>query len=118
MPTKDISQKHRVVNSKNLAFSLRESAHLLFYILGDGKKDMKGKNKNTRPDSQRSLSTREREVLMWLRCGKTSWAISVILKISERTVNFHANNIMSKLGVINRMQAVSVAFDNELGNAE
>jgi LuxR family quorum-sensing transcriptional regulator LasR len=50
---------------------------------------------------------------MRLRCGKTSWAISVILRISERTVNFHVNNIMRKLGVIIRMQAVSVAFDNE-----
>jgi DNA-binding NarL/FixJ family response regulator len=82
------------------------------------KKDMKRKKKDTRPDSKRSLSTRECEVLMWLRCGKTSWALSVILRISERTVNFYVNNIMRKLGVINRMQAVSVAFDSELGNVE
>lgn len=82
------------------------------------KGDMKGMKKNTRLNSLHSLSTREREVLMWLRCGKTSWAISVILKISERTVNFHVNNIMRKLGVINRMQAVSEAFNNDADNVK
>jgi DNA-binding CsgD family transcriptional regulator len=55
------------------------------------------------------LSDREREVLEWLKQGKTSWDISVILDISERTVNFHANNIMRKLGAINRAQSVAVA---------
>ena len=55
------------------------------------------------------LSPREREVLGWLRMGKTSWDISVILRISERTVNYHVNNIIRKLGVVNRMQAVSMA---------
>ncbi len=77
---------------------------------------MEGKKKNTCPASWQSLSVREREVLMWLRCGKTSWAISVILRISERTVNFHVSNIMRKLGVINRMQAVSETFTHDLNS--
>jgi DNA-binding CsgD family transcriptional regulator len=54
-----------------------------------------------------SLSPREREVLKWLRLGKSSWDISVILRISERTVNYHVGNIMEKLDVTNRLQAVS-----------
>jgi DNA-binding CsgD family transcriptional regulator len=54
-----------------------------------------------------SLSAREREVLKWLRLGKTSWDISMILRISERTVNYHVGNIMKKLDVTNRLQAVS-----------
>jgi DNA-binding CsgD family transcriptional regulator len=54
-----------------------------------------------------SLSPREREVLKWLRVGKTSWDISVILRISERTVNYHVGNIMKKLDVTNRLQAAS-----------
>ncbi len=61
------------------------------------------------------LSTREKEVLGWLRMGKTSWDISVILRISERTVNYHVNNIMRKLGVVNRMQAVSMAANLDAG---
>jgi len=55
------------------------------------------------------LSAREKEVLDWLKKGKSSWDISVILDISERTVNFHVYNIMRKLGATNRPQAVAVA---------
>lgn len=57
-----------------------------------------------------ALSSREKEVLNWLKQGKSSWDISVILNISERTVNYHIYNIMEKLGAINRPQAVSIAL--------
>lgn len=55
------------------------------------------------------LSAREREVLDWLKQGKSSWEISVILEISERTVNYHVYNIMGKLEARNRPQALAVA---------
>jgi DNA-binding CsgD family transcriptional regulator len=56
-----------------------------------------------------SLSAREKEVVSWLKEGKSSWEISVILRISERTVNFHVYNVLRKLGAINRPQAVAIA---------
>ena len=56
------------------------------------------------------ISVREKEVLNWLKQGKSSWDISVIFGISERTVNFHINNIMRKLNVVNRTQALAVAI--------
>jgi LuxR family transcriptional regulator, quorum-sensing system regulator CviR len=59
--------------------------------------------------SKDMLSGREIEVLNWLKHGKSSWDISVILDISESTVNFHIYNIMKKLDVVNRPQAVAVA---------
>jgi DNA-binding CsgD family transcriptional regulator len=55
------------------------------------------------------LSDREKEVLNWLKQGKSSWEISVIFGISERTVNYHIYNIMEKLQTTNRAQAVAVA---------
>jgi DNA-binding CsgD family transcriptional regulator len=55
------------------------------------------------------ISVREKEVLNWLQQGKTSWDVSVILGISERTVNYHVYNIMQKLGVTNRLQAIAIA---------
>jgi DNA-binding CsgD family transcriptional regulator len=65
---------------------------------------------NNRPEAGTTvLSSREMEVLEWLKQGKSSWDISVILGISERTVNFHVYNIMRKLGATNRPQAVAVA---------
>lgn len=60
------------------------------------------------------LSTREKEVLLWLKQGKSSWDISAILEISERTVNFHVNNIMKKLNVVSRTHAVAVALEKGL----
>jgi DNA-binding CsgD family transcriptional regulator len=63
------------------------------------------------------LSPRELEVLYWLKHGKTSWDIAKILDISERTVNYHVNNILQKLDVTNRLQAVFEASNlEESGN--
>jgi DNA-binding CsgD family transcriptional regulator len=61
-----------------------------------------------------ALSLREKEVLDWLKEGKSSWEISSILGIRERTVNFHVANVMSKLGASNRVQAVALALDRGL----
>lgn len=60
------------------------------------------------------LSRREIEVLNWLKQGKSSWDISMILRISERTVNYHINNIKQKLDAVNRLQAVAVAVQQGL----
>jgi len=61
-----------------------------------------------------SLTPRELEVLKWLSHGKSSWDISVILGISEDTVNFHAGNIIRKLNAMNRTHAVAIALSNGL----
>lgn len=44
------------------------------------------------------LTNRECDVLQWTSLGKSSWAISSILGLSEHTVNFHLRNAMRKLG--------------------
>ena len=56
------------------------------------------------------LSGRELEVLQLITTGKSTQAISKALHITERTVNFHINHILSKLGVEDRTQAVIVAL--------
>ena len=60
------------------------------------------------------LSQKEKEVLKWLKEGKTSWEISVILRISERTVNFHINNIKQKLEAVSRTHALAIAIEQGL----
>ncbi|MDD4914191.1 MAG: autoinducer binding domain-containing protein [Methylococcales bacterium] len=57
------------------------------------------------PEVNVQLSNREIEVLRWTADGKTSCEISVILKISERTVNFHITNITGKLNASNKISA-------------
>lgn len=60
------------------------------------------------------LSTREKEVLRWMREGKTNWEISMILNISERTVKFHVQNIERKLNAVNKAHAIAIAMDSGL----
>jgi LuxR family quorum-sensing system transcriptional regulator SolR len=57
------------------------------------------------PESQVVLTAREREVLRWTAEGKTAYEIGQILSVSERTINFHVNNIVTKLGASNKTQA-------------
>ncbi len=61
--------------------------------------------------STEQLSPREKEVITWLKKGKSSWDISIILCISERTVNFHIKNIMQKLNAVSRTHAVAKAIE-------
>lgn len=57
------------------------------------------------PEAGVELSSREVEVLRWTAEGKTSSEVSEILHISERTVNFHVNNALEKLGAANKTAA-------------
>jgi LuxR family transcriptional regulator, quorum-sensing system regulator BjaR1 len=52
------------------------------------------------------LTLREREVLHWIAAGKSSWDVSVILGISERTVNWLIARATRKLNAVNRTHAV------------
>jgi DNA-binding CsgD family transcriptional regulator len=56
-----------------------------------------------------ALSPRERQCLRMAASGMTSTDIGVKLGIAERTANFHFSNIISKLGVLNRHEAIAKA---------
>ena len=57
------------------------------------------------PESKVILTSREKEVLRWTAEGKTAYEIGQILSVSERTVNFHINNIVIKFDASNKTQA-------------
>ncbi len=57
------------------------------------------------PEIEIRLTDREATVMRWTADGKTSGDISEILEISERTVNFHINNAVQKLGTTNKLAA-------------
>lgn len=78
--------------------------------------EKKKKNILTETGITLPLSSREEEMLNWLKLGKTNWEISVILNIGERTVKFHVHNIMEKLNAVTRGHAVAKAM--ELGIIE
>ena len=53
-----------------------------------------------------SLTPREREVFTLLINNHSTKEIAQILKISEKTVRNHISNVIQKLGVDSRIQAV------------
>lgn len=59
--------------------------------------------------ASRVLTNRERECLLWTARGKSASSISVILGLSENTINFYVKNAMRKLGTTNRVVAVVLA---------
>jgi len=61
------------------------------------------------PDSTRSLTPREREVLQLVSKGLTNKEIGAQLHIAENTVKNHLRNILEKLHLQNRAQAAAYA---------
>ena len=60
------------------------------------------------------LTSREMEVLELIVRGQSNKEIGATLTISEATVKSHINNILSKLGVTDRTQAVTTALQRGL----
>jgi DNA-binding NarL/FixJ family response regulator len=56
------------------------------------------------------LSRREREILLLLAEGKTEVQIAAALVLSQKTVATHIQNVLRKLGVHSRTQAVAAAY--------
>lgn len=60
------------------------------------------------------VTTREKEVLNWIYFGKTNHEIGCILGISVHTVRDHVRNVLRKLDVVNRTQAIGKALEAQL----
>ncbi|WRP08767.1 response regulator transcription factor [Rossellomorea aquimaris] len=60
------------------------------------------------------LTNRELEILLLMTHGKTNQEIADELFIALKTVKTHVSNILSKLGVQDRTQAVIYAFKHDL----
>ncbi|WP_421186176.1 LuxR C-terminal-related transcriptional regulator [Aeromonas enteropelogenes] len=63
---------------------------------------------------QGTLSEREIEVCQWAVEGKQTSDIGRILGITARTITFHLNRVVEKLGASNRSQAMSWALKQGL----
>jgi DNA-binding CsgD family transcriptional regulator len=50
------------------------------------------------------------QILSWIATGKSDWQIGQILEISNKTVNYHAENLKRKYGVATRIQVVVAAL--------
>ena len=59
---------------------------------------------------QYRLTARELEVLRLFAIGRSNREIAAELFISAKTASVHVSNIMSKLGVANRVEAAALAY--------
>jgi DNA-binding NarL/FixJ family response regulator len=89
---------------KELIQAIRLALHDHYYVTPLAGKDAAGM---AQLDSRRNpagmfgaqLTPRQREVLQLVAEGKTTKQISVLLKISPKTVEFHRSSLMEELGV-------------------
>jgi DNA-binding CsgD family transcriptional regulator len=88
------SQRNRVILEYIIPFLSEAYRHIL--------------NRYGGPVSE--LTHREIEVLNWIKDGKSSWDISMILTCSKRVVDFHVTNIKRKLNAVSRAQAVAIGL--------
>ena len=94
--TTELVRAIQAVSGGGSAFDPRSAAIVLRTVSGDG-------------DSPEALTDREREVLRLLADGLSNKRIGQTLFISESTVKFHIRNIIRKLSVSKRTDAVYIA---------
>lgn len=98
-----LSRSHDAISEKELLSSSMQTSWLV-QAVHEGMTRLLEAN---RPSSAAVVLTpREIEVLRWTADGKTSGEVGEIMSIAERTVNFHINNCLEKLGAANKTAGV------------
>lgn len=69
---------------------------------------------NLPPAPGLDLTEREREVLALMVEGLSNSQIAIKLSVSSSTIKSHVSNVLSKLGVTSRTEAVSLALRNRI----
>lgn len=113
-----ISYLLKTTNAKQIADAIRSTFNGTPILEPEVTSKMMARmrQKNDRPLHE-ELTEREHEVLLLIAQGKTNQDIADELFIALKTVKTHVSNILSKLEVQDRTQAVVYAFNHHLVEA-
>lgn len=109
VPTEDLVEAIRTVAGGGAVVAPR----ILTTLLGRfAEHDPSSRSKA--PAQLDNLTNREQEVLMLVARGLTNSEIAAELVVGETTVKTHVGNLLAKLGVRDRVQAVVLAYESGL----
>ena len=108
-PTQDLVRAVRAVAAGDAVLSPAITRQLLDQVAGRLPAAV-----SHSPEVVASLTEREREVLRMLAAGLSNAEIAEALVVSDATVKSHVSNLLGKLGLRDRVQAVIFAYETGL----
>jgi DNA-binding NarL/FixJ family response regulator len=109
-PPEDLVEAIRVVAAGDAIVAPRVTRRLLDRFASR----LPAMRETTPPAALESLTEREREVLRHVARGMSNAEIAAELVVSETTVKTHVGNVLAKLHLRDRVQAVVYAYENGL----
>ena len=105
-----ISYSHVIADPKitNAVAILAHAALTRATILGIPSVDIAEESK-----ALKQLSGKQLEILHWAREGKSNRDIATIMGLSKRAIDYHMSEILRKLGVASRAQAIVVSSSDK-----
>jgi DNA-binding CsgD family transcriptional regulator len=108
-----VGQACRALRDEEAAEFEFDAARSVFEQLG-ARPDIARLDAAKAPPSECPLTARELDVLRLISTGRTNRAIAETLSLSERTIDRHVTNILTKLEVRSRTAATAYAYDHKL----
>ncbi|KOO49861.1 response regulator transcription factor [Viridibacillus arvi] len=109
-----ISYLLKTTNAKQIADAIRQTANGTPVLEPEVTSKMMKRLRQTDRPLHEDLTEREREILLLIAQGKANQDIANELFIALKTVKTHVSNILAKLEVQDRTQAVVYAFQHHL----
>ncbi|MGM9967164.1 MULTISPECIES: response regulator transcription factor [unclassified Rummeliibacillus] len=109
-----ISYLLKTTNAKQIADAIRSTYNGQPILEPEVTNKMMQRMRHKEKPLHEDLTDREQEVLLLMAQGKTNQDIADELYIALKTVKTHVSNILSKLEVQDRTQAVVYAFNHQL----